>query len=119
MWCGRMSRIKEMINALRKCAKEHENEVVCTGQIVTSSLCRDVADYLEADRWHYPSKGEYPTESGKYFCCHKYNDNLIPTIGIYNIHHKLWCGESGIAWNKDPIAWQQIVLPKEQDDVRD
>ena len=64
--------------------------------------------------WHYPSRGEYPTEDGKYLCCHKYNDNLIPTIGIYNKHHKLWCGESGIAWNRDPVAWQQIVPPKEE-----
>ena len=44
-----MSRVKDMIYALRKCAKEHENEVGYTGQIMTPSLCRDVADYLEAD----------------------------------------------------------------------
>ena len=64
--------------------------------------------------WHYPSKGELPTESGKYFCVHKYNQNLIPTVGIYNANHKLWCGESGIAWNRDPFAWQYIILPKEE-----
>ncbi|MGP1458958.1 MAG: hypothetical protein ACTTKL_06585 [Treponema sp.] len=39
--------IKETIYALRKCAKEHENERVSTGAVVTTDLCRDVADYLE------------------------------------------------------------------------
>ena len=53
---------KEMIKALRKCAEEHEKDVSCTGQIIISSLCRDVAKYLEKDLWHYPSKGEYPIQ---------------------------------------------------------
>lgn len=57
-----MSRVNEMIRALRKCAEQHEREEVYTGQIVTSLLCRDVADHLEKTKWHYPSKGEYPTE---------------------------------------------------------
>lgn len=56
----------QMIRALRKCADEHEKDIRYTGHIVTSHLCRDVADYLEADPWHYPSKGELPTESGEY-----------------------------------------------------
>lgn len=47
-------RLHVVIEALRKCAKEHENDVVCTGKVKVSSLCRDVADYLE----HLDKEGE-------------------------------------------------------------
>ncbi len=111
----RMSRVDEMIGALRKCAKEHENEVVYTGQIVTSSLCRDVADYLEADPWHYPSKGELPSNGGDYLVCIEYEDREYIRVGQY-------FGETG--WYTDlgevygywtPIAWMPLPeLPKEE-----
>ena len=35
------------INALRKCAKEHENDITPTGHIVVSALCKDTANLLE------------------------------------------------------------------------
>lgn len=35
------------INALRKCVKEHENDVTPTGHIVVSTLCQDTANLLE------------------------------------------------------------------------
>ena len=35
------------INALRKCAKEHENDRTSTGHIVVSALCKDTANLLE------------------------------------------------------------------------
>lgn len=35
------------INALRKCAKEHENDTTYTGNIVVSDICSDTADLLE------------------------------------------------------------------------
>lgn len=38
---------KIYINALRKCAKEHENDKTFTGHIVVSDLCRDTANLLE------------------------------------------------------------------------
>jgi len=34
-------------NALRKCAKEHENDRTPTGHVVVSDLCRDTANLLE------------------------------------------------------------------------
>ena len=37
----------EAIYALRKCADEHKNECVCTGNVVTKEICRDIAAYLE------------------------------------------------------------------------
>ena len=39
--------IDNYINALRKCAKEHENDRTFTGHIVVSDLCRDTANLLE------------------------------------------------------------------------
>lgn len=42
-----MAEYKAYINALRKCAKEHENEVVSFAHIRTTDLCNDTADLLE------------------------------------------------------------------------
>ena len=39
--------LEEAIYALRKCADEHKNECVCTGNVVTEDICCDVAAYLE------------------------------------------------------------------------
>ena len=39
--------VKQAIAALRKCANENEWKVTDTGTIIVSTLCRDVADYLE------------------------------------------------------------------------
>lgn len=38
---------QEYINALRKCAKEHESDITFTGHIIVSDLCRDTANLLE------------------------------------------------------------------------
>lgn len=43
-----MTDYQEYINALRKCAKEHENDTTYTGHIIVSDLCRDTANLLEA-----------------------------------------------------------------------
>lgn len=42
-----MKDYRKYINALRKCAKEHENDRVFTGHVIVSDLCRDTADLLE------------------------------------------------------------------------
>ena len=39
---------QKYINALRKCAKEHESDIAFTGHIIVSDLCRDTANLLEA-----------------------------------------------------------------------
>lgn len=43
-----MTDYQKYINALRKCAKEHENDRTFTGHIIVSDLCRDTANLLEA-----------------------------------------------------------------------
>ena len=42
-----MTDYKKYIYALRKCAKEHENDRTFTGNIIVSDLCRDTANLLE------------------------------------------------------------------------
>ena len=42
-----MKDYQKYINALRKCAKEHEYDRRFTGHIIVSDLCRDTADLLE------------------------------------------------------------------------
>ena len=39
---------QKYINALRKCANEHENDRTSTGHIIVSDLCRDTANLLES-----------------------------------------------------------------------
>lgn len=39
--------LQKYINALRKCAKEHDNDTAYTGHIIVSDLCRDTANLLE------------------------------------------------------------------------
>jgi len=42
-----MTDYKKYINALRKCAKEHENDITSFAHIRVSDLCRDTANLLE------------------------------------------------------------------------
>lgn len=42
-----MTDYKKYINALRKCAKEHEGDRISTGYIIVSNLCEDTAELLE------------------------------------------------------------------------
>ncbi len=42
-----MSKYDKYINALKECAKEHENDATFTGYIIVSDLCRDTAKLLE------------------------------------------------------------------------
>lgn len=43
-----MTDYKKYINALRKCAKEHENDITATGHIIVADLCKDTANLLES-----------------------------------------------------------------------
>lgn len=43
----KMTDYEKYINALRKCAKEHENDKTFTGHIIVADLCRDTANLLE------------------------------------------------------------------------
>ena len=42
-----MTDYQKYINALRKCAKEHDNDRTSMGHVIVSNLCRDTANLLE------------------------------------------------------------------------
>jgi len=42
-----MAEYKSYINALKQCAKEHENDIIPFANIKTAYLCNDTADLLE------------------------------------------------------------------------
>lgn len=72
---------RKYINALRKCANEHEKDFVPTFNIRTTDLCNDTANLLEEiekHKGHWMHHIEY---------CKK--NNLVPSgLGSY-----YWCSE--------------------------
>lgn len=71
---------------------------------------------LHADRWHYPSKGEYPKDDEEVLCC--FYGLTSFKVGWYDITDQSWCFHSSIIYPKggadNIIAWQYIVPPKEE-----
>lgn len=59
-----MTDYQKYINALRKCAKEHENDKTSFAHIIVSDLCRDTATLLEALEQE-PKSGHWITKDGK------------------------------------------------------
>ena len=59
--------LPKYINALRKCAKEHENDKTSTGHIIVSDLCRDTANLLE-------DLGQEPRKDGVILTHEEYNE---------------------------------------------
>ena len=58
-----MTDYQKYINALRKCAKEHENDTTYTGHIIVSDLCRDTANLLEALEQEPTTKNDLGVEN--------------------------------------------------------
>ena len=75
-------------------------------------VARRIDEAPTIDQWHYPSKGEYPTENGKYFCnvkseCGDWNNEWYEVIE--------WTGTDWILNDLERIiAWQYIIPPKEE-----
>ena len=95
-----MTDYQNYINALRKCAKEHDNDTTYTGHIIVSDLCRDTANLLEAleqepKTGHWIEQGDEYIEvydiSGKHTYAAEYKCNIcgfihtcIEDVGLYN-----------------------------------
>ena len=62
-----MTDYQKYINALRKCATEHENDRTFTGHIIVSDLCRDTANLLE--ELEQEPKKSYWIEHDTYYDC--------------------------------------------------
>jgi len=77
--------------------------------------------YNKANEWHYPSKGEYPKETGLLMSKTlllltkmKGSDCLSLTLGQYNFSTQEFSYQH-IVGLTDVIAWKEIVLPKESE----
>ena len=78
-----MTDYQKYINALRKCAKEHENDTTYTGHIIVSNLCRDTANLLEALEQE-PQTFKWCTDCREYdqekHCCHRWSRVIKDTV---------------------------------------
>ena len=92
---------KKYINALRKCAKEHENDRTFTGHIIVSDLCRDTADLLEAleqePKW-IPVNERLPEDSGTYLITLKNMEVCLCDIDPEDFGDRAELNITAIAW---------------------
>lgn len=74
-------------------------------------------DYLEEaptfDPWHYPAKGEYPTEGEDVVALVKAGKKMLKGIGVY-INQEWAIRHREEMWLIEPYAWQYIEPPKEE-----
>lgn len=68
---------------------------------------------LEATRWHYPSKGEYPQNDKWVFV---YLNDDTATVGLYCSYTELkWIDNyENKIYENEIVAWQYIIPPKEK-----
>ena len=116
-----MTDYKKYINALRKCAKEHENDRTSTGHIIVADLCRDTANLLEEleqkTRW-IPVSERLPKIAGIYRVTRYYPNNVMNPNYLVDA-----CCFDGSVWYDDNrinperhyadniIAWQENPEP--------
>ena len=121
----RMTDYQKYINALRKCAKEHENDKTFTGHIIVSDLCRDTATLLEEleqeSRW-IPVSERMPKIADVYRVTRYYPNNVMnPNYLVdacafdgygtwYNdnrINHERASADNVIAWQENPEPYKE------------
>lgn len=115
-----MTDYQKYINALRKCAKEHENDRTFTGHIIVANLCRDTANLLEElereSRWIPVSERLPEAEYGE-------SDNVLVCFeneaqDVLYFNGSNWCyptGETYISvnyengWHNKVTAWMPLL----------
>ena len=82
-----------------------------------SQMVNDLQDVINntptIDLWHYPSKGEYPTDDRRVLCKLRGADNWYE-CGGYDKDDDTWGFEGFIACGSEVVAWQYILPPKEE-----
>lgn len=82
-----MKDYQKYINALRKCAKEHDNDRTSTGHIIVSDLCKDTANLLEEleqePRWIPVSERlpEFDDDGYSTYVLVSFSNSTLPCIG--------------------------------------
>lgn len=69
-----------------------------------------IQDYKDAMAWHYPSRGEYPTEGEEVWVSWSSNGDY----GVEKFYHNKNGEEVWGMKLSSPYAWQYIVPPKEE-----
>lgn len=120
-----MSDYQKYINALRKCAKEHEDDIRYTGHIVVSNLCRDTADLLEElsnsekpNKW-IPCSERLPKIADVYRVTRYYPNNVMNPNYLVDAccfdGSNTWYDDNRInherAYVDNVIAWQENPEP--------
>ena len=93
------------------------------GEAIETAYQKGAIDaYNKANEWHYPSKGEYPTEYKDILICFLTEDDMKDCVrGWYEYdldedeHYFKTVNTFGTAIIKNVIAWKEIVLPKESE----
>lgn len=99
-----MTDYKKYINALRKCAKEHENDRTSTGHVIVSDLCRDTVNLLEKLEQE-PRKGHWIRVDKDKLKCSKCD--VIHFIAQYPQGKIAWCPNCGAKMESEERRWQQ------------
>jgi hypothetical protein len=118
----------QYINALRKCAKEHENDITSFAHIRVSDLCKDTANLLEElekeEKW-IPVNERLPKIAGVYIVTRCYPNNIKnPDYRVdacffdgsgtwYNdnrINHERVYVDNIIAWQENPEPYKIDLL---------
>lgn len=87
-----MTYYRKYISALKKCAKEHENDTTYTGHIIVSDLCRDTANLLETLKQN-PKIGHWIRFDENKLRCSECE--VIHLIAQYPIGKISWCPNCG------------------------
>jgi len=114
-----MVEYQKYINALRKCAKEHENDRTSTGHIIVSDLCKDTANLLEEveqeSRWipvseKLPNHDEYIKNNGL-FNVSDGNRSYFGWFDIYDTKKFVKPTIAGFRVDNAVIAWMPLPKP--------
>lgn len=101
--------LEEAIYALRKCADEHKNECVCTGNVVTEDICYDVAAYLEKRVQHVEKLEEVIKARGDAEVLEKLLNECVNVLAEAMKFKRIKAGEqagrTGIKRNTPKLLW--------------
>lgn len=106
--------------AKRSCFTEYPNPSLSEDIDISDEIKEAVLyGYNKANKWHYPSRGEYPDENGEYLFLVKAFSNVHRVVGDYEVlkNQRLWYAEIADHCIEDePIAWQYLpdLPPKEE-----
>lgn len=87
---------QKYINALRKCAGEHDKDKTFTGHIIISDLCRDTANFLEENE--VIPKADPNTQDKKCICV---REGFEHGDTLYEFFENTWDGRLEFNYVRD------------------